>query len=377
MTSGESRFLSIGPLTIGLHLPPAIENDVRRELEPFIEISRDRPDGALLVELDLRLEAVTREWRDATDGESMRVDTSLYKHLASDGLRFPVPGGYVVRIELTQTHAFFESERKRVSVYQPDASLLVLDGVRTIKSLFTPAVERHGGVQLHAAAVTVDDGRAVLLLGDMWQGKTTLLLELLSQFHVQQLSCDTVVLLPSAGGGVSAHGWPSPFSVSHGTLSDHPELASFFSDQRRSVPYDTLWREGKKTILSSHDVVQRFGTRIVPHARELAHCVVVRFRPDEPTGLTAISDANDLASTLRSVYLGSRDPIYHNWHRFLHADDALIESNIEAMSKALIQACAVTVMTWAPSAISLLKRIPDLGRAHKHLGHLLTSFPPL
>jgi hypothetical protein len=231
-----------------------------------------------------------------------------------------------------------------------------------------------GGVQLHSAAVTLEDGRGVLLLGDMWQGKTTLLLELLAGFRVNQLSCDTVVLLPEAGAGLSAHGWPSPFSVSHGSLSDHPELAVFFPESRRSVRYDELWREGKKTVLSSEQVALQLGTRITPGTQALAHCIIARFRPDEPTGLTSVSDPAELVGLLRAVYLGSRDPIYHNWHRYVVADEELIERNIEVTSARLLRACPVTVLTWAPSATSLLKRIPELGRAHKHLGRLLTSF---
>jgi thymidine kinase len=59
----------------------------------------------------------------------------------------------------------------------------------------------------------VVDGQAILILGDMWQGKTTLLLEMLDQFDVKQLSCDTVVLTPTrADGGdakeVAADSWP-------------------------------------------------------------------------------------------------------------------------------------------------------------------------
>jgi hypothetical protein len=375
MTSDNAlRIVAIGTVTVALRLPSLIEDRVRSQLEPFIAL-RDEPVSTRPgLELDLRLDAGAAPWRDVHEGDRVAVDTSLYRHLASNGLRFPVDGGYVVRIELTQSHVFFDAATRCAVVHQPDPDRLVLDGVRTLKSLLTTSVEIRGGVQLHSAAVTLEDGRAILLLGDMWQGKTTLLLELMAGFRVEQLSCDTVVLLPDADGRLSAHGWPSPFSVSHGTLSDHPELAGFFPEDRRDVPYDTLWREGKKTVLTSQQVVQQFATGIAPSADALAHCVIVRFRPDQPTGLTSISSTAELAAHLRTVYLGSRDPIYHNWHRYVVAGDELIERNIEAMSARLLRACPVTVLTWAPSATSLLKRIPDLGRVHKHLGQLLTSF---
>jgi hypothetical protein len=368
------RVATIGPLSVALRLPFAIEELVRGHLEPFIALRDEPAPTTPVLELELRLDAGPAPWRDVYKGEQVAVDTSLYRHLASDGLRFPVDGGYVVRIELTQSHVFFDAETRRAVVHQPDLDLLVLDGVRTLKSLLTTSVETLGGVQLHSAAVTLDDGRGVLLLGDMWQGKTTLLLELLAGFRVNQLSCDTVVLLPEADGELSAHGWPSPFSVSHGTLSDHPELAVFFPEDRRDVPYDALWREGRNTVLTSEQVVRHFATNIVPNTSALAHCIVTRFRPEEPTGLTPISDATELAALLRAVYLGSRDPIYHNWHRYVVVDDKLIERNIEGTSARLLRACPVTMLTWGPSANSLLKRIPELGQAHKHLGRLLKSF---
>jgi hypothetical protein len=365
--------LEFGSLRLSLRVHERVIGPLRAELEPFFVLHPGSPGDAALLEVNLLERPAPPAWLVAPDGEHVSVDTSLYKHLASDGVKLMVAGGYVIRIESTRTWVFFDASTQRVDVYQPDRDLLVRDGVRTIKSLVTPAVERAGGVQLHAAAVALEDGRAVILLGDMWQGKTTLLLELLAGFRVRQLTCDTVVLLPR-GEGISVHGWPSPFSVSHGTMSDHPELAAAFPPDRRDVAYDSLWREGRKAVLSSIDVVRLFGTTIAPTATEIADCLVVRFKPDEPTGLRTTEDQAEVASALQAMYLGSRDPIYHDWHRYIQVTDADIDKNIEAIARRLIESCPVTVMTWAPSAESLMKRVPALGQAHKHLGRLLTSF---
>jgi hypothetical protein len=369
----ERMVLEFGPLQIGIRMPTEIVGSIRRETEPFFTVRDSRPTDRPVLEIALHRRVHDQSWLDAQHGSRVAVDTSLYQHLASDGWRFDVPGGYVVRIELTKTCAYFDGSQRRVDLYQPVLDLLILDAVRTVKSLLTPAVEAAGGVQLHAAAVTLDDGRAVLLLGDMWQGKTTLLLELLAEFHVHQLTCDTLVLLPDRDG-LSAHGWPSPFSVSHGSLSDHPELAEYFPVERRDVQYDMLWREGKKVVLSSGDVVDHFGTTINPNANGLAHCLVVRFKPDEPTGLRTLTEEAEVAGALRSVYLGTRDPIYHDWHGYIRVSDTDIDRNVESVARRLMEACPVSVMTWAPSATSLLKRVPPLGRTHKHLGNLLTNF---
>jgi len=367
------RTVTIGPVCLDMLLPDAVEAQVRAELEPFL-VMADEPGRAATLRVELVADRVPASWSDVAQGESVAVDTSRYRHLASAGLRFPVDGGYVVHIQATGTHVFFAGSARRVVVHQPDPRLLALDGIRTIKSLVTVLAESAGGVQLHSSAVTLDDGRGVLVLGDMWQGKTTLLLELLSAFRVRQLSCDTVVVFPNAGGGLGAHGWPSPFSVSHGSLSDHPELAGHFPQERRDVPYDTLWREGMKAVLTSGEVVRAFGTGIAPSAAALAHCIVTRFRSDGPVGLTRLTEPAAVVEELRTVYLGSRDPIYHDWHGYVPVDDELIRGNLERIGELLVRICPVTVLTWAPSATSLLKRIPELGSAHKHLGTLLSAF---
>jgi hypothetical protein len=191
MTSTEAvLFATLGPLALGLRVPPAIEGPLHDELEPFISLRGGSPPAEPRLELELRLAPGPSAWRAATEGRRVPVDTSLYRHLASEGLRFPIPGGYVVRIELTRSHVFFDGAGQRVVLYQPDAGLLVRDAVRTIKSLLTPLIETLGGVQIDSAGVTLEDGRGVLVLGDMWQGKTTLLLELLAEFRGRQLTCD-------------------------------------------------------------------------------------------------------------------------------------------------------------------------------------------
>ena len=365
---------SIGCLALTLDLPAAVLEPLRDELEPFIAVRDNAPQAEPLLALALRAEPAAATWREVADGERVVVDTSTYVHLASQGLRFPVEGGYVLRIDLTATYVFFDGSARRAVLYQPELDLLARDAARLIKSILIVLIEAHGGIQLHASGVTLDDGRAVLLLGDTRQGKTTLLLELLSGFRVQQLSCDAVVLLPDGERSVTVHGWPSPFSVSHGTLSDHPELAAFFPEDRRGVRYDTLWREGRKSILTSAQVVTTFGRRIEPIAKRIAHVVVVRFRPEEPTGLRPLTSPAEFAGALRSLSLGTRDPIYYNWHGYVVADEAAIERNINLLTTRLLATVPVTVMTWAPSAASLFKRIPELGRAHERLGDLLTEF---
>lgn len=370
MTAGQLEYAGI---RIGLEAPAPIVEAVTSELAPFF---RFRPAGAGRPLLSLHVreaplpEAVRQQTWDS--GEEVAVDTSLYAHLASAGRRWRLDEGLLVRIDATATHFHFRDRPRQVSLYQPRRDLAIRDAVRAVKSLITPAVELAGGVQLHAAAVCRRRA-ASLILGDMWQGKTTLLLELLAEFEVDQLSCDTTVLLPRPDGSIRAHGWPSPFSVSHGTLADHAQLGRFFPPERRGADYDQLWREGRKTVLASEEVVAAFGRRLVPAAKSVATCLLVHFSPEERTRIERVGDVTVLANHLKTVYLGSRDPIYHNWHRYLVASDERIDGNIAKVSDLLFEQTEVYEMWWAPSAASLMKRVPEFARAHPHLRRILSA----
>ncbi|HLL46751.1 MAG TPA: hypothetical protein VK399_08570 [Longimicrobiaceae bacterium] len=364
--------LTFSGLALGLSGPEEILSAIRGEVEPFFHIGPR--GGPTTVDLSLASEnpaAVAA--RCEGPGEVVAVDTSLYAHLASMGRRWGSPRSdrWVVRVDTTGTYVLFDRSAARIEVVQPQPELQARDAVRLIKGLLTSGLESCGAIQVHASGVTTRDG-GVLLLGEMWQGKTTLLLELLSEFHTRQLSCDTVVLHEEEeDGGISAHGWPSPFSVSHGTLADHPVLHDAIPLERRTLAYDTLWREGKKSVLHSSEVVARFGTALDPSTRHLAACIIARFAPAEETRLRRVETVDELLRFLPSVYLGSRDPIYHNWHGYFTCDDAAIDRNMERVGTALFAQTPVYEVIWGPSAVSLLKRVPQLERAHKTLGPLL------
>lgn len=369
-TAGQLKFAD---LRIDFEASAPIVEAVTSELAPFFRFG---PGGAgrSLLGLRVRESPLPEEMRQQTwdTGEEVAVDTSLYPHLASAGHRWRLDEGSLVRIDATGTHFHFRNQPRQVSLYQPRRDLAVRDAVRAVKSFMTPAVELAGGVQLHAAAVCRRRA-ASLILGDMWQGKTTLLLELLTEFEVDQLSCDTTVLLPRSDGSIRANGWPSPFSVSCGTLADHARLGRFFPAERRGADYGQLWREGRKIVLKSEQVVAAFGRRLVPAADTVATCLLVHFAPEERTRIERVRDDAVLANHLKTVYLGSRDPIYHNWHRYLVASDERIDGNIANISKLLFEQTEVYEMWWAPSATSLMKCVPELARAHPHLRRILAA----
>lgn len=363
--------LSYAGVRLSFAAPADVRAAVRRELEPFFVFEAPALDGRAppIGELRIHLAPFPDGQRPAGTGSEVVVDTSLYTHLASNAERWGDDSRYVMYVRVTGTWVAFDKPAGRIDLYQPDLAACVLETVRLVKGLFMPALERAGAIQLHGSAVVSDEG-CILILGDMWQGKTTLLLEMLSQFNVAQLSCDTVTLSIDAGGATCVTGWPSPFSVSHGAMADFPQLYPRFPENRRGVGYARLWEEGRKEVLTSSEVVERFGTRLEPRSTRMATCLLVRFAPGEPTSIEPVPDPDALEAFLQTVYLGSRDPIYHNWHQFIVCDSPSIDTSIATWARRLASIDTYR-LTWAPSAVSLMKRIPVLAKSHKHLSALL------
>jgi hypothetical protein len=55
------------------------------------------------------------------------------------------------------------------------------------------------------------------------------------------------------------------------------------------------------------------------------------------------------------VCLGSHDPIYHNWHRLIICPEERLDASIDEWAHRLLETTEVYRMTWAPSAVSLMK----------------------
>lgn len=358
-----------GSCAISLVADEGTVRRVREELEPFFLFDSSIDAGARNA-VTLRVHPEPLAARPDGAGREVKVDTSLYPHLASTGRYWGNDQRWTVRIDANDSWFVFDRTAQTADMFQPDGKRALTDAVRFIKGIATTAVEKAGAIQVHCAAAVTASGETVLLLGDMWQGKTTLLLELLSKFNVRQLSCDTVVLRPVGTDGIEAIGWPSPFSMSHGTMSDHAQLHPYIPEERKRLDYETLWREGRKSVLTSKQIVELFDTTIEPRGANIALCLIARFKPNELTALARVANERELVEHLRAVYLGSRDPIYHNWTRYFIVENDEIEQNIRAMASRLLAGTSCWTMTWAPSAESLMKRLPILARSHKTLSSL-------
>lgn len=362
--------VAYGPILLGLIAPPEVVEAVQASMAPFFDFrpgSGTEPFEALIV--GLTSHGAPDDPARRPEPERVQVDTSYYAHLRSEGERWEDDESILVHIDLHDTWVHIDKKGARLEVRQPHPAYLAVEIERLIKSLTTIFAERAGAIQCHAAGVTGRDDpepAAILLLGDMWQGKTTVLLEMLNHFKVDQLSCDTVMIFPRAAGGDLVRGWPSPFSVSHGTMSDHEALTGSIPGGRQSLSYDQLWKEGRKSVFRSADIVELFGAGLRPGCRKIAATILLRFRWDEPVGIRAVESVEDLRAVLKDVYLGSRDPIYHNWHRWSFTSEDAIENNIAAIAAELLEDSPVHQITWAPSVVSLLRRIDPVAPLHRH-----------
>lgn len=360
----QSFWIQYGEESLLVQCSKMVADNIEQALAPFFSVSAQSSKADALITIQLIPEPM--QHKPTSPGQVLEVDTSLYKHLASSGRLWGDENHWQVHIELTDSWFSFDRNNQSVVMYQPDAAYALTDIVRLIKGLITTAVEQKGAIQLHASAVVTDAG-ATVILGDMWQGKTTLLLELLANFRVKQLSCDTIVI----NKALSVRGWPSPFSMSHGTMADHPQLHPYIPKERLSLSYDALWKEAKKSVLTSQQVTALFETSIEPACEKIETCIIARFNPDGPIGTHEVNDIKALEAILRLVYLGSRDPIYHNWHRYIVCDNETLERNISQLAARLLSSVQILEFNWAPSAESLFKRISSLAPAHKTLGALL------
>ena len=85
-------------------------------------------------------------------GDVVKVDSSRYAHLTSDGMTWPQDGDrWVTRIDNTGSWFRFDKTQQRIEMLQPDPDKCLIDMPRLLKNLFTTALEEAGHVQLHSS----------------------------------------------------------------------------------------------------------------------------------------------------------------------------------------------------------------------------------
>lgn len=328
------------------------------DLDPFLA-PRDGEESvtieAVQVETPEHLRAALLE-----AGRDVVIDASLYLDLQSHGRRVDCPSGYAIHIDKTGSTCLFMPDRRRIQVLNGDEAALARDTVRILKSLASLHAESRGAVMVHSSGVVLRDGRTVLFPGDSRNGKTTVLLEALTRFDGDMLSCDTC-MLQAVSGRLVARGWPSNFSVSIGTMYDYDVLTPMLPEDKRGLDYGEAWAIFDKHVLDARDVVRALDVAIVPE-HEVAAVVCLSFAPEAPIGLRPLTDRERLRAWLQKVYLGSRDPLYPNWHGYWEVDEQAIDRSIDGIVDHLCNSPHVALyeLNWAPSLDRLLRSAPLL-----------------
>jgi len=292
-------------------------------------------------------------------GKPVTIDTSLYKELQTGGKRIDSNNDFAILIDKTRSIVLFDRENNRVVVHNQQSDVLAIDVIRIIKSLIAINCERKGCIMLHASGIVFRETEGVLFLGDSRNGKTTILMEALSKFAADMLSCDTSIL-KLENDKLVARGWPSNFSVSIGTMYDYQSLHKFLPKEKRNLSYVEAWDIYDKHVLDTKEVIRSIGTKIQPECK-IETMIALNFAPEVTTGITEVVERDTVARWLTKTYLGSRDPLYPNWHSFWAVDDEQINDNIAYfVDHILNNGLKFYQMNWAPGPEALLRRVESM-----------------
>lgn len=213
---------------------------------------------------------------------------------------------------------------------QPRHSQFAL--IRTLRNLARYRSESSTHYPLHAAAASLY-GRAILLTGDKYAGKTTLLVALLTHTRAHFISNDRVSL---EQGTLRVTGWPYSPGVRPGTVQTNRSLRTYFQETQHD-PYPFNGEQShrrflqeppssRETIRFSPQVFCRiFEKRIVPDA-ELHLILNPVYDPEVTRPLVAPLPSEDAFALLtsqagRSVFF---DPWWHP-SRLRETDDAFYQ----------------------------------------------------
>ncbi|MDR2045565.1 MAG: hypothetical protein LBP77_00995 [Rickettsiales bacterium] len=350
-----------------------VVNEISETLLPFImikrtnEILKNNLMSIFLISKEINSGNIMAEIEN--EGENIIIDTSLYKDLSSNGKKIRYEDGYLIYISKTKSIFDFNFKAKRISLYNSEKNLLVRDAVRIIKSIISIDCEIKGQIILHASGVVLNQDEAILFLGDSRNGKTSILLETLTKFDADMLSCDTSVLRIEKNQLI-AQGWPSNFSISFGTMHDYADLYQFIPQDKRKITYNDAWHIYDKHVLNTNQVISALKTNILPIGK-VSTLICLNFTLTSKVQLIEIVDYDDVENWIKKIYLGSRDPLYPNWHKFHEISDAQISANIQNVSRFIVNnGIKVYQMDWAPGPEQLLKQLDNMILYNKNVQHL-------
>ena len=213
-------------------------------LEPYFSVHQSsRTSVNLVVIHDGDLHSLARDVHRACEWQSWnRIAGQAFSYLRGDGFSFfrvgdAIYGAFRMPLLRDAGQVFYLRERPQQPWYViADPGVPHSQNVlaRTVRIFANAQAQADGAVCLHAAGM-VADGRAYLICGDQWAGKTSNLLTALKMVPGTRLLSNDRIILRVESGDVVAYGYPHLIGVRAGTARANPELSTVWSEGETSA----------------------------------------------------------------------------------------------------------------------------------------------
>jgi len=267
---------------------------------------------------------------------------------------FDIPGARVV-LKVRTGMLFLQSETALIAT----GPCLQYDNqvINYINSQYMNWLQHNGWLICHASGLEIN-GHGVGMAGLSGGGKSTLMLNLLENNHVNYLTNDRLFIRRD-NGGVLARGIPKLPRINPGTIVHNPRLHGLISSERREellrLPPEELWVLEEKYDVH---VEQVYGSLRVSTEADLKAFVILNWQRDsaQPTQVMPVDIGQ--RRELLAALMKSPGPFYQYTDGSFHSDSA--EFDEQAYLDALH---GVTIY-------EVTGRI-DFAEAENQLGHLL------
>ncbi|MCW8963646.1 MAG: HprK-related kinase B [Gammaproteobacteria bacterium] len=267
---------------------------------------------------------------------------------------FDIPGARVV-LKVRTGMLFLQSETALIAA----GPCLQYDNqvINYINSQYMNWLQHNGWLICHASGLEIN-GHGVGMAGLSGGGKSTLMLNLLENNHVNYLTNDRLFIRRD-NGGVLARGIPKLPRINPGTIVHNPRLHGLISSERREellrFPAQELWVLEEKYDVH---VEQVYGPQRVSTEADLKAFVILNWQRDsaQPTQVTSVDIGQ--RRELLAALMKSPGPFYQYTDGSFHSDTAEFDeqSYLDALH-------GVTIY-------EVTGRI-DFAEAENQLGHLL------
>ena len=234
---------------------------------------------------------------------------------------FDIPGVRVV-LKVRTGMLFLQSEGACIAA----GPCLQYDNqvINYINSQYMNWLQRNGWLICHASGLEIN-GHGVGMAGLSGGGKSTLMLNLLENDHVNYLTNDRL-FVRSSNGGVLARGIPKLPRINPGTIVHNPRLHGLIPGERReellNLPPEDLWVLEEKYDVH---VEQVYGSQRISTEADLKAFVILNWQRDsgEETRVSTVDIGQ--RRELLAALMKSPGPFYQYTDGTFHSDTAAFD----------------------------------------------------